>query len=78
MEEMNKSWEEKLKEANAKEIEEEEKAKVEQEARDSGRPQLLNLNADGMLDRKIFIDLSKRTNCSVGRANIDASKPKWL
>jgi hypothetical protein len=31
-----------------------------------------------MLDRKIFIDLSKRTNCSVGRANIDASKPKWL
>lgn len=29
MEEMNKSWEEKLKEANAKEIEEEEKAKEE-------------------------------------------------
>lgn len=37
------------------------------EARQSGRPQLLNLNEDGMLDRKIFIDLSKVTTATVGR-----------
>ena len=40
----------------------------------SGRPQLLNLNEDGLLDRKIFIDLSKQTNASVGRKQPDPSK----
>jgi len=69
MAEMNKSWEEKLAEAASRDIEEDEKKKEEEEARASGRPQLLNLNADGMLDRKIFIDLSKQTKCSVGRRN---------
>ena len=69
MAELNRSWEEKLKEAALKDQEEEQKKKEEEEARASGRPQLLNLNADGMLDRKIFIDLSKVTKCSIGRKN---------
>ena len=56
---MEKSWEQRLAEAGAKEAEEERERQEELEARNSGRPQLLNLNEDGMLDRKIFIDLSK-------------------
>jgi len=71
MAEMNKSWEEKLKEASVKEAQEEEKLKAETEARASGRPQLMNLNSDGMLDRKIFIDLSKVTKATVGRKQRD-------
>ena len=59
LEEMEKSWEQRLAEAGAKEAEEERERQEELEARNSGRPQLLNLNEDGMLDRKIFIDLSK-------------------
>ena len=70
MNEMNKSWEEKLAEAQAKEQEEEQKKKEEMEARQSGRPQLLNLNEDGMLDRKIFLDLSKLNQATVGRKNV--------
>ena len=64
---MSKSWEQRLAEANAKDVEEDKKRKEEEEARNSGRPQLLNLNEDGMLDRKIFFDLSKVTTASVGR-----------
>lgn len=67
MAEMNKSYEEKLREARERDEEDERKRLEEEEARNSGRPQLLNLNADGMLDRKIFIDLSKVTSCSIGR-----------
>ena len=67
MEEMNKSWEQKLAEAEAKDKEEERKAAEEKEARESGRPQLLNLNEDGLLDRKIFLDLSKINAAKVGR-----------
>lgn len=33
----------------------------------SGNPQILNLNEDGMLDRKIFVDLSKHVGAKVGR-----------
>ena len=64
---MNKSWEEKLAAANQKAGVEEEKQKEEEEARQSGRPQILNLNQDGMLDRKIFFDLSKHQAANVGR-----------
>jgi hypothetical protein len=74
LDEMNKSWEEKLAEANAKEAEEERKKQEEEEARNSGRPQIMNLNEDGMLDRKVFIDLSKITDCKVGRKNQDPSQ----
>ena len=48
------------------------------EARNSGRPQLLNLNNDGMLDRKIFIDLSKVNKCSIGRKQVDQSQNPTL
>ena len=67
LEEMQKTYEQRLQETKDRE-EQEERAKAEEmEARQSGRPQLLNLNEDGMLDRKIFIDLSKVTTATVGR-----------
>jgi hypothetical protein len=68
---MQKSWEQKLKEAGEKEDEDDKAAEEEAEARASGRPQLLNLNEDGMLDRRIFFDLSKHTTCDVGRKKHD-------
>lgn len=67
MEEMEKSWEQKLAEQRHKEEEEEVKKREIEEAKQSGRPQILNLNEDGMLDRKIFVDLSKHTGAKVGR-----------
>lgn len=67
IEEMEKSWELRLAEAGARDADAEKIKKEEEEARNSGRPQLLNLNEDGMLDRKIFYDLSKITKASVGR-----------
>lgn len=73
IDEMNKSWEQRMAEANAGKQEEEKRKKEEAEARASGRPQLLNLNQDGILDRKIFIDLSKETAASVGRKQQDQS-----
>ena len=70
----SQSWEEQLAAAKAEQAEEERKEKEKQEAIVSGRPQLLNLNEDGLLDRKIFIDLSKQNKASVGRKQIDASQ----
>jgi len=34
----------------------------------------MNLNADGMLDRKIFVDLSKVTKCAIGRKQVDPTQ----
>ena len=74
MEEMAKSFEEKLQEQQAAEAEEAaKKAKIEA-AKASGRPQILNLNEDGMLDRKIFLDLTEHTNAKVGRKTNDPSQ----
>jgi len=73
LEEMQKSWEQKLKEAGEMEDEDDKAAEEEAEARASGRPQLLNLNEDGMLDRRIFFDLSKHKKCDVGRKRHDES-----
>jgi hypothetical protein len=67
LEEMQKSNAEKEAESRAAREEEDRIAAEEEEARTSGRPQLLNLNEDGMLDRKIFLDLSKHTDAKVGR-----------
>ena len=75
---MSKSWEQRLAEANAKDVEEDKKRKEEEEARNSGRPQLLNLNEDGMLDRKIFFDLSKVNTATVGRKQQDTTKNPTL
>lgn len=67
MEEMEKSFEAKLHEQQHKEEEEaKKKAEIEEQKR-SGNPQILNLNEDGMLDRKIFLDLTKNPNARVGR-----------
>lgn len=71
IDEMSKSWEEKLREANEKAETEKTKKMEEKEARNSGRPQILNLNQDGMLNRKIFFDLSKYTDANVGRKGPD-------
>jgi len=67
LEEMQKSWQQKLAEAEDRDKDEEARLAEEQEARNSGRPQIMNLNEDGMLDRKIFFDLSKITTCNIGR-----------
>ena len=75
LDEMQASWESKLAAAGEREDAEDIAAKEEEEARASGRPQLLNLNEDGMLDRKIFFDLSKHTKCDVGRKNQSGEDP---
>lgn len=67
LEEMKQSWEAKLAAKGDRDEEDEKRKAEEAEARASGRPQLLNLNEDGMLDRKIFFDLSKKTDLKVGR-----------
>jgi hypothetical protein len=63
-------WDKQLAAAKAEDEEEEARKKEEEEARNSGRPQLLNLHEDGMLDRKIFLDLSKHSEAKVGRKNV--------
>ena len=68
IQDMSKSWEERLAEANAREEKEEELKRLEKEARESGKPQLVNLNEDPMLDRKIFLDLNQLKTAIVGRS----------
>ena len=75
---MQKTFEQKLAETKQREEEEERRKALEIEARNSGRPQLLNLNEDGMLDRKIFIDLSKVTSASVGRKSANPDQNPTL
>lgn len=64
---MARSFEDKLAEQQGEEAAIAEKKRKVEEAKQSGRPQILNLNEDGMLDRKIFLDLSESTNARVGR-----------
>ena len=54
MAEMEKSWEQKLAEAKAKEEAEEKARKEEENKRLMGTPHLINLNEDPMLDRKVY------------------------
>jgi len=75
---MNKSWEDKLAEQKKEEEEQEKIKKEEEEARVSGRPQILNLNEDGVLDRKIFFDLSKHTAATIGRKQPEGSEQPLL
>lgn len=67
MAEMAKSWEQKLAEQNSKEAAEAAAQQEVEAAKVSGNPQILNLNEDGMLDRKIFLDLTKHSAAKVGR-----------
>ena len=64
---MNKSWETKIAEQQAKDADEERKNQEIERAKESGKPQILNLNEDGILDRKIFVDLAANANARVGR-----------
>ena len=57
MEEMEKSWEQKLAESKQKEQEEEAALEAEKQARLMGTPHLMNLNEDPMLDRKVTYDI---------------------
>lgn len=68
MAEMEKSWEQKLKEAKEREIEEERIKAEEEAALLAGTPHLLNLNEDPMLDRKVVYDI-KGEGLSCGRRN---------
>lgn len=67
MEEMSKSWEDKVAEARAKELEDEKKKKEEEEARLAGTPHLINLNEDPMLDRKAIYDIKAGEDLTTGR-----------
>lgn len=67
MEEMSKSWEDKVAEAKAKDEEEARKKKEEEEARLAGTPHLINLNEDPMLDRKAIYDIKEGEDLTVGR-----------
>ena len=80
MEEMSKSWEQKLAEQGAKNAEENKKKEEIEIAKKSGNPQILNLNEDGVLDRKIFLDLTAHPTCKVGRktANPDENPEVML
>jgi pSer/pThr/pTyr-binding forkhead associated (FHA) protein len=69
MEEMQKSWEQKLAEAKAKEAEE--AASNAQYAKVKNVPHIINLNEDPQLDRKVFYDMTKQEATFVGRKNGD-------
>ncbi len=57
MEEMEKSYEQKLIETRKREEEEERKREEEAKARLAGTPHLVNLNEDPFLDRKVTYEI---------------------
>lgn len=59
-----------MKEAEEEEAKEDAAELAELNARNSGGPQLLNLNDDIMLDRKNFVDLSVKNLATVGKPNM--------
>ena len=67
MEEMEKSWEQRLKESKEKEEEEERKRLEEEELKLAGTPHLVNLNEDPMLDRKVVYDIKTDEPLTCGR-----------
>jgi hypothetical protein len=67
------NWEAKLKAQEDLDAVDKKRKEEELAARNSGRPQLLNLHEDAVLDRKIFLDLSKLDKAKVGRKNPDES-----
>lgn len=69
MQEMEKSWEDKIKEAREKEAEEEKIRKEEEDARLAGTPHLINLNEDPFLDRKVLYDIKPSEPLVCGRRN---------
>lgn len=67
MEEMSKSWEDKVAEAKQREEEEKAKREADEQARLQGTPHLINLNEDPMLDRKAIYDIKIGESLTAGR-----------
>lgn len=66
MNDMEKSWEEKLKEAKELEEAEEKRKEDERKAILEGTPHVVNLNEDAMLDRTVIYDI-KDVEMTCGR-----------
>ena len=71
MAEMEKSWEQKLSEAKAREAEEDKIRKEEEASMNSGSPHLVNLNEDPMLDRKVVYNIKPELPLICGRRGRD-------
>lgn len=67
MEEMSKSWEDKVEEARAADAEADNKKKADEAARLAGTPHLINLNEDPMLDRRAIYDIKAGEDLTSGR-----------
>lgn len=74
LEELEKSWEEKMAKANGQRDEAHKDHEKEMEIRNSGRPQILNLDQDGMVDRHVLFDLNEHKSAKVGRKNKNFSE----
>lgn len=70
---MEKSWEDKMKEAKEREAEEALGREAEEAARLSGTPHLINLNEDPFLDRKVVYDIGADEPLKCGRRNKNSS-----
>ncbi len=71
MEEMQKSWEQRLAEARAKEAEEDKHNQGNTQESVKGCPHLVNLNDDSQLDRKAYYKMNEQGGTFVGRKNGD-------
>lgn len=69
MEEMNKSWEQKVAEQKARQEEEDRLREEEEAAKLAGTPHLVNLNEDPQLDRKVTYDIKEGEPLTAGRRN---------
>lgn len=69
MADMEKSWDQKLAEGKKREQEEDKIRKVHEQAQREGKPHLLNLNEDPMLDRKVQYDIKAGEPLFCGRRN---------
>jgi hypothetical protein len=69
MEEMNKSWEDKVAEQKARQEEEDRLRAEEEAAKLAGTPHLVNLNEDPQLDRKVTYDIKEGEALTAGRRN---------
>lgn len=78
MEEMGKSWEQKLAESREREEEEEKLKAEENKAKLAGTPHLVNLNEDPMLDRRVIYDIGKDEPLICGRRNKNSSNKLQL
>lgn len=69
MADMEKSWEEKVAEGKQKQLEEQKLIDAQEKSQKEGKPHLLNLNEDPMLDRKVQYDVKPGEPLYCGRRN---------